>query len=177
MKKLSHVWSWVLTIFLLAGGCGYTTQSALPSRLQTIHIKPFPNKINYTTSTDRQLYFPLLEVKVRNAIIDRFLFDGNLKVREENEADLILSGELINYERVALRYTDDDEVQEYRVHVIVSLVLKDRRYDEILWEESGFAGEATYFVSGALATSESSAVEAATLDLARRVVERTIENW
>ncbi|HPB68354.1 MAG TPA: LPS assembly lipoprotein LptE, partial [Candidatus Omnitrophota bacterium] len=117
------------------------------------------------------------EVKVRNAIIDRFLFDGNLRVAEKDQADLVLSGELIRYERYALRYTDNDDVQEYRVHVIVNLVMKDCRQNEVFWEESGFAGEATYFVSGAMATTESSALEEATVDLARRVVERTIENW
>ncbi len=167
----------IAAVFSGMGGCGYTTQSALPARLKTICVEPFVNNIDYTASDDRQIYFPLLEVKVRNAIIDRFLFDGNLRVAEKDQADLVLSGELIRYERYALRYTDNDDVQEYRVHVIVNLVMKDCRQNEVFWEESGFAGEATYFVSGAMATTESSALEEATVDLARRVVERTIENW
>ncbi|HOY08926.1 MAG TPA: LPS assembly lipoprotein LptE [Candidatus Omnitrophota bacterium] len=178
MKLFLSFRFWFITAVLFGmAGCGYTTQSALPARLKTIFVEPFINSIDYTADGDRQIYFPLLEVKVRNAVIDRFLFDGNLRVTEKDQADLVLSGELVRYERYALRYTDNDDVQEYRVHVIVNLVMKDRRHNEVLWEESGFAGEATYFVSGALATTESSALEEATVDLARRVVERTIENW
>ena len=36
--------------------------------------------------------------RVRNDVIDRFLFDGNLQVVEEDKADVILIGELIGYE-------------------------------------------------------------------------------
>jgi hypothetical protein len=46
-----------------------------------------------------------------------------------------------------------------------------------MWKYDRFIGEATYFVTGAQATSEESAVEEATTDLARRIVERTVENW
>ncbi len=43
--------------------------------------------------------------------------------------------------------------------------------------EPSFSGEATYFTVGAQAKSESAALEDALTDLARRVVERVIENW
>ena len=158
-------------------GCGYTTRSALPARLQAIYIQPFKNEVDYTTSRQRSIYIPLLESKVRDAVINRFLFDGNLKIAEEQDADLILNGKIKAYERTALRYTDDDDVQEYRIHIVIDMVLSDTAQQEPLWEELGFTGEATYFVTGALATSESAAIEEATTDLARRVVERTIENW
>lgn len=164
---------------LLAGGtgCGYTTRSALPARLKTVCVLPFKNNINYTTDSRRNIYLPLLEVKARDAIINRFLFDGNLRIAEEAAADLVLSGELIGYQRSALRYTDNDDVQEYRVQIVINMTLTDRASQEVLWEEQGFAGEATYFVTGPLTTTEDSAVVEATTDLARRVVERTIENW
>ncbi|MCK5082038.1 MAG: LptE family protein [Candidatus Omnitrophica bacterium] len=140
-------------------------------------MEPFKNSINYTTGTGRNIYFPLLEVKARNAVINRFLLDGNLKIVEPHEADLILKGELKRYERSGLRYTDDDDVQEYRVHITVSFDLIDTRSGEISWAEPNFVGEATYFVTGPSAKSEESAVEAAIVDLARRIVERTIEDW
>ena len=158
-------------------GCGYTTKSTLPQSIKTIRVEPFKNSIDYTTGISRNIYLPLLEVEARNAVIDRFLFDGNLKVVEPHQADLILKGELKRYQRTALRYTDDDDVQEYRVHVTVSFELSHAGSDEISWSEPNFVGEATYFVSGPSAKSEESAVDEAILDLARRIVERTIENW
>ena len=165
----------VLTLFL--SGCGYTTSSSLPGRLKTVYVEPFRNKINYAVENKRNTYFPLLEVKVRDATVTRFLFDGHLRIDESDTADIVLRGDLVEYRRDALRYTDSNDVQEYRVQIFVDLVLWDTEKNELFWAENRFAGEATYFVSGPAAGTESAAVEEATVDLARRIVERTIENW
>ena len=122
-------------------------------------------------------YFPLLEVNVRNAIIDRSIFDGALKIAPEDKANLVLSGDLIGYDRSTLRNDDNDNTLEYRIHVTVSMTLRDMEKKEVVWSESGFVGETTYFVSGAQAKTEADAIEDALTDLARRVVERTIEDW
>ena len=167
--------SWVSCLALT--GCGYSTRSTLPSSIKTIHVEPFKNSIDFTTGNQRDIYLPLLEIKAHNAVIDRFMFDGNLKIAELHLADLILKGELIGYQRSALRYTDNDDVQEYRVQVIVSFELVDAKTGESSWKEPGFTGEATYFVSGPQISTEDSAIDNAILDLARRIVERTIEDW
>jgi hypothetical protein len=149
----------------------------LPSRNKTIHIAPFKNKITYTNEKTPETYIPLLEVKIRNATADRFLFDGNLKVEQSEQADLILRGELLNYQRDALRYTDNQDVQEYRISIVVSLKMWDQNSNELFWEEPSFVGDTTYFVSGPSAKAETVALEDAINDLARRIVERTIEDW
>jgi len=177
MRVFSTLMSLCLVFCVLFSGCGYTTKSILPKNIRTIYIAPFKNNINFTTGTGRNIYLPLLEIDVRNAIIDRFLFDGNLKIARPEVANLILKGELNNYDRSGLRYTDDDDVEEYRVHITVSFVMWDTKRDEISWTESNFAGEATYFVTGPQVSTEESAVDKAIVDLARRIVERTIENW
>lgn len=160
-------------------GCGYTTRSALPARLKTVYIEPFKNSMDYTTATgDRSVYIPLLEVKVRDAIVDRFLFDGNLRVTAApEEADLVLTGEVVDYQRNPLRYTDDDDVQEYRIQIVTKLSLAETGSDAPMWAYNRFIGQATYFTAGAQATSEESAMQEAMVDLARRIVERTIEDW
>ncbi len=166
-----------LLSMVLVSGCGYTTSSTLPSSIKTIHVESFKNTIDFAQEGHRNIYLPLLEVKVQNAIINRFLFDGNLKIAEAARADIILKGELISYDRTVLRYTDDEDAQEYRIHITVSLELWNSKNQEVSWKEPGFVGEATYFVTGALAKSEESAVDEAITDLARRVVERTVEDW
>lgn len=167
----------IAVALLAVAGCGYVTHSALPSDWRTIHVASFANKIDYASPSKRNLYLPLLEIKARDAIINRFAFDGSLKIREEDEADLILQGELINYERGPLRFTDVYDVQEYRIRVIVNLKLTEGMNGPVVWQEKGFAGEATYFVSGPRARSESAALDEALTDLARRTVERTLDNW
>ena len=158
-------------------GCGYTTSSTLPSHLKTLYVDRLANEVSYTSSGSREVYFPLLEVDARNAIIDRFQFDGNLKLTDTDRADLVLKGKLIEYERQGLRYSDNDVAEEYRIHVVVSLEMWDMTKGEIKWAEPRFVGEATYFLTGPEATSEESAVQKALEDLARRVVERTVEDW
>lgn len=168
----------VLCFFILGiVGCGYTTKSALPPRLKTINIQPFKNSINYATLGDRDVYFQLLEVKVHNAVVDRFQFDGNLRIVQPEAADLILKGEVVESRRNPLRYTSNDDVEEYRIQIVMKLELLDVKTGEPMWEYDRFVGEATYFLTGVQATSEDSAVAEAALDIARRIVETTIENW
>lgn len=167
----------LLTVAGTLGGCGYTFKSSLPAGLKTIYVETFENKIDFTTENRRNLYLPLLEQEVRRAVTDRFLFDGNLKLEDANNADLILEGKLLNYRRVGLRFASNDDVEEYRVYITVSLRLTRNGEEVAMWEESSFIGEATYFVSGPRATSEESAVNEAVEDLARRIVERTVEDW
>ncbi len=170
----------ILTLVVLSLtqiSCGYTTKSSLPGNLKAIYVAPFDNNVNYSTEHERNVYFPLIEVKARDEVINRFQFDGNLKIAEEDEADLILTGKLLNYDRVPLRYTNGDVVEEYRIKVIMSLELWDVEKQEMMWVETRFVGDDTYFPIGPLATTEDAAVEGAVEDLARRIVERTIENW
>ncbi len=170
----------LVTVFLICSsltGCGYSTRSLLPGHIKTIYVAPFKNNVVYTTESSRNLYFPLLEVNVRNATVDRFLFDGHLKVEDGETADIILKGSLLNYQRDALRYTDSNDVLEYRLQIFVSLELLDSKTGEVIWQEPNFVGETTYFPTGALAKTEAQALQDALTDLARRIVERTVEDW
>lgn len=172
MKRLVMI---TMMVGLLAG-CGYSTGSLLPSKYKTICVLPFKNNVGYTQSRDIT-YVPLLEVKVREAIVDRYLFEGHLHIAKEDTADLVLKGELKGFERQELRVTDNQDVQEFRINIIVNMTLWDPVDQKEVWSEPNFAGEATYFVSGPQAKSESAAIQDALTDLARRAVERTLEDW
>ncbi len=176
-SKFCVVFFSILVISIGMSGCGYTTGASFGGGKKTIFIEPIKNNVDYGSDSRRTVYLPLLEVDVRNAVIDRFLFDGNLKIAQEQTADFLLKGELIQYNRDALRFTDNDDVEEYRVLITVKLELWDRATNQLLWEETSFVGEDTFFIRGSTVTTEESAVDGAIEDLARRIVERTIENW
>lgn len=167
-----------------AFGCGYSTHSVYHGPYKTIFIEPFANKVDIlsedATSTSQRFrtYHPLLETDLRTAVINRFMFDGGLRIAAKEGADVVLKGELIDYRRDALRYENNQEdVAEYRVSLIMRLTLFKKGEEKPLWNEPGFIGDATYFTSGAQAKTEKAALDVAIADLARRVVERTIENW
>jgi len=166
-----------LVLSLTMAGCGYTTGTVLPANYKKIAVEPFQNKVSYIEENNSGTYIPLLETNVRTAIIDKFLFDGHLRIADPDKADLVLSGSLIKFEQDDLREDVNQNVQQYRIRVVVSLTLKDAATGKVVWTEPSFAGEATYFLTGSQSQTQSAAVDAALADLATRVVERTIENW
>lgn len=171
----------ILLIALFSiSGCGYTTRSLLPTEFKTIYVENFVNKIKVTAeSSDERMYRgyrPGMEIDVTKAIRDKYLFDGNLKVTDSQDADLVLTGELVDFRNESLRYDRNDNVLEYRVRMVVNIKLYTKD-GKTRWVEDGFAGESLYNTTGSLAKSESTAIKEAEADLARRVVERTIEEW
>lgn len=183
-RKTKHVLSLVAcTLYLGVAGCGYTTRPGLATYLKTIHVKPLVNKIDLTQLATANNRFPLyrhgMETEVTKEILNRFQFTGLLRPAGAEKADCRLEGELVEFRRDALRYDANQKVEEWRLNVVVNLKFYDlhANADEPAWEESGLTGDATYFELGAKAESESAALDRAITDLARRVVERIVENW
>jgi hypothetical protein len=177
------------TCFLLAGilaGCGYTTRSMLYGNYNTIYVSPFVNKVDIAEETfsanKYRIYRPMLETDITKKVINQYLLDGNLKLSKETSADLVLKGELIEYRKDPLSYTADTEnVTEYRINIYVNLSLWDVKENKVLWQENNFNGNYSYFTefadSANVKVSEAAAVNNAVEDLARRIVERTVEQW
>ena len=167
-------------VFYLAG-CGYTTRSMIVDKYRSIYITPFENKIDVTqegyAANRYRIYRPALETDVTRAVTNRFFTDGNVKPGLLEAADLMLKGELVEFRRDPLRYSDNDEVEEYRINIVVNLALYDKKADQPVWQEANFTGDTTYFTAGPQAKSEDAAVSDALSDLARRIVERTVEQW
>ncbi|MBM3246272.1 MAG: hypothetical protein FJZ13_02960 [Candidatus Omnitrophica bacterium] len=172
----------VSAVFII-GGCGYTTRSAISSRFKTIYITPFLNRVDITQETDvaskYKIYRPYLETDITKAVIDKFLWDGNLRPTKAQAADVTLKGELVEFRKDPLRYTDDEDVEEYRINLIVNLSLWDNRENKLVWEEPRFTGDTTYFPisTNPQYKSEAAAITTAITDLAQRIVERTVEEW
>ncbi|MFH1782505.1 MAG: LPS assembly lipoprotein LptE [Candidatus Omnitrophota bacterium] len=161
-------------------GCGYTTSVVTRGNIQTIQVDIFKNKIDITkevSAKDKyEIYVPDLEIDVRDAITERIFLDGHLKLAKKDSADSVLEGEIIEYRRDPLRYQDEDVI-EYRISIACKIVLKKTKDSEVLLEEENIVGDSTYFITGSLAKSETEALKDATKDLARRIVNRIVENW
>ena len=175
-----------LLLATVLAGCGYTTRSMLYGKYSTIYITPFLNKVDITqegySANKYHIYRPMLETDITKNVINRYLFDGNLKPAKEDQADLVLKGELIEYRKDPLSYTaNNEDVTEYRINIYVNLSLWDKKENKLLWQENNFNGNYSYFTSFAsgnvVVVSEDAAVNNAVEDLARRIVERTVEQW
>lgn len=172
---------WSVVCGLWSGGCGYTTRPGLAPHLKTVYIKPFVNQIDLTQLATNYQQFPLyrhgMEVDVTKAVTDRFQFTGLLRPALPERADSRLEGELVAFRRDALRFNASQQVEEWRLNVVVNVRFYDLHTNELVWEEPNLTGDATYFELGAQAEAESTALDRAVKDLARRIVEQTVENW
>ena len=168
-------------LLINSAGCGYTTHSSFIAQYKTIYVPQFVNKIDITKEEDNankyKLYRPFLEQDVTQAVINRFLFDGNLKPSKAQAPDLTLTGELAEFRLDPLRYDSSQNVQEYRINIVVNFKLTDNKENKLLWEENNFTGDTSYFTTSTLQKSEPTAINDALADLARRVVERVVEQW
>ncbi len=166
---------------LLMTGCGYTTRSMVSGKYRTIYITPFVSTIDITgqadTGTSYRVYRPGLESDMTRSLTNKFLLDGNIKPSSQESADLVFKGELIEFRRDALRYTNSDEVEEYRLNIVVNISLWERTENKMLWEEKGFVGDTTYFTQGPAVKSEAAAIADAISDLSLRIVARVVEEW
>ena len=171
----------VASVLLNSAGCGYTQKSLLPDHIKTVTIVPVKNTIDLSSEVSQKdrfrVYRPGTEVDVTNAIINRFIFDGNLRIADPASADAVVEAKLIDYRRDPLRYSQADDVQEYRLSVTLDIEVYEAKTHKVLWHDPNLIGDTTFFLSGPRAISEDDAASKAVDDAARRVVEKTIEIW
>lgn len=189
MKKASILLLIACFVPLFILGCGYTTRSMISTKYSSIYITPFTNQIDITselnTGNKFRIYRPRLETDVTTAVTNRYYFDGNLKPVKKEVADLVLKGEVVDYRKDPLRYTDGNDVSEYRMNLIVNISLWDNKENKMLWEENSFTGYFEYFTNYYPLTNvarygendDTVPLNNALEDLARRVVERTVNEW
>lgn len=180
MRRLSGILAFCLACAVVAG-CGYTTRSMIAARYQTVYVTPFVSAIELANERDSgnkyKVYKPGLETDISRSLTNKFLFDGNLKPVSKDTADVVLKGELVEFRRDPLRYTSGDEVEEYRLVLVVNISLWDRDQETLIWEEKNFTGDTSYFTQGAQAKSETAALQDAVADLSSRIVARVVEEW
>jgi hypothetical protein len=174
MNRLRFLLLGVCMTVATLSGCGYTQQVKLPNDIKTIYVPTFEDKI---PPGNRYAYRAGLEIELTNAVIDRFIFDGNLKVVSKEDADAILEGSILSYEQEGLRFDDLESVEEYRLFLVVAFKLIEQKTQETLIEESNFSGRAEFFTSRSPSSVRRSAANDAVTDLARSLVNRIVEAW
>ncbi len=155
-------------------GCGYTNFATLPNGITSIAVPMFKNEIR---QGDTYTYEAGLEVDITNEIIKRLNYDGNLKVVAPEKADATLEGTIAQYDQETIRYEDRAKVKEYRLFIVVDMSLIDNRTGEEIWAETGFTGRTEYFRTGTFAQTERAAARSAREDLAKKIVDRIVEDW
>lgn len=154
---------------LLAAGCGYRPPGSLtaPGRTPRLHVAPFANST----------YRPGIHALVSAAILRRLQLDRRLTVVDEPRAEAVLGGIVRAYENEAVAFERAEIGRRFRVRLVVTATLTDRRGGAPLRHE--LTGEAFYTagtgVTGTRAAEED-AIQRAANDVAGRLVAVLIDD-
>jgi hypothetical protein len=151
---------------VLALACGYKAGSLLPGHIKTIYIPTFGNE---TTRYG-------IEQDLTSLVVEAFTNDNRLSVVSEAEADAMLRGVIVGYQKGALTFDRAQTVDEFKIEITVSVEFEDLRDGKILWKEGEFRAWESY-TAGEDEGGEEAAIQTAIETLAGDMVSRTLEGW
>jgi outer membrane lipopolysaccharide assembly protein LptE/RlpB len=151
-------------------GCGYSFRGNLPDHIKTVAVPIFQNKTSE----------PGVESLLTSAVIDAFASNGRLRVVKPEEADAILTGEVVGYGVLSIAYDNLANVRQYRLVVTMNLRLRDVKKNETLFDQQGLKEQSDFQVLGAVSQTigaEEGAVRTAATQVARSIVSLTIDRF
>ena len=142
-----------------------TAQYRVPKGIKTIAVDLFQNRTRYSE----------VEFEFTTALRREVSAKTPLKIDKAENADAIISGEIIGYRRHLLRETRADSPTEYRIVVTVKYQVKNVKTGAIIAENSRLKRSADYqLLRGQV---ERQAREEAIRELARNLVQDAFNRW
>jgi hypothetical protein len=155
-----------VVILFLACSCGYSASALLSSKFKRIYIPTFENETAQYG----------IEQELTEAVVQAFTTDNRLTVVSESDADIMLRGVIVQYERGALTFDRAQTVEEFRVSINISVALEDLSEGKIVWEDNTMNAWESYSETTE-GVSEDEATAAVMQTLASDIVSRTLEGW
>jgi hypothetical protein len=149
---------------ILVLSCGpYSFSGATLSDIKSVYVPAIANEtIEYG-----------LGEELTSKVTEAFVADNSLKVVSQDVADAIISGRVISYKRSSYTYNKEDQVQEYKVDIAVTI--KFARTDgSPIWEEPNLSA---YGLFAADTETEEDGKTEALAKLAEIIVNRTVRDW
>ena len=158
----------VLIVFLfLPLGCAYYSTSATGSGgIRTVAVPLLENE-----SLEANIHQVLTD-----SLTQEFVTDGALRVVDEDLADAILQGTVVEIKEEPFTY--NNQADQYQISVFLKVVFYDTREKKALWEAERMRGYGIYSASGVREENRQEGLGAAIQMLARDVVDRTqVGGW
>jgi len=158
----------VLILFIwLVAGCGYYSfKGSLPSHLKTVAVPLF-----YSQSQE-----PGIAEEITNEVINQFIEDNTLKIADESEADLVLTGTVLAIPPARPAIVKEGEnVAEMRLTVSVKVKCEDVRMSKVLFNKT-FRNEISLNSDAGLEERQLAIKEALQV-IAEDIVNATISGW
>lgn len=149
-------------LLLVFTGCTYSFNPSLYSHIKSIAIPVFENEtVKYGLSEE-----------LTDKLIQGFMEDGSLRIKDEREADSVLLGKVVKYEKLPFIYDEYEKTSAFKVVIGVEVQFRDRVNDRTLWTKK-FEDWGSYSAEG----DEEEGIEQAMEKLKDRLVREIVEGW
>jgi len=167
-KKVLSILIFTFSLWFI-GGCGVYSASSgrVDESLKRVAVPFLENK-----SAE-----PNIEIQLTEAIIEAIQDDNTLKVVDERDADSILSGSVLRYFLKEAFTTQDLQVDEYQVQILVELSFIQVKTGEKIIENKRITGIGNYILNDPEGSSEATARLEAATDIVREVLAIIVEDW
>ena len=144
--------------------CGvYTFNPQGKSDITSVAVERFDNETPEFGLADR----------MTDDVIDAFIADGSMKIVSTENADAILIGSLVRYDRRPHEFTPEDEVISYAVTMDFDIILKNSGDGSEIWKER-ISQQGIYKVDE---ESEEDGQQAAIGLLVDAIINKTTKSW
>jgi len=127
--------------FVLLFGCGYSFAPQgkfIENRIQRVYVKSFNNK---TSQAEIENY-------LRKAFINQFIQNSRFKiVNNEESADAIVKGTVLNLNRSPLSYLQNDLTAQERATIILEVTFQENESGKIIWSSKNMTGSVDYAIN------------------------------
>jgi len=155
---------WLLAVIgaaTMIAGCGvYSFSSSSKPPFESINGVPFENE----TLEGQSVVDPLT-----NAVINAFILDNTVKIRDASQAEAIMTGTLRSYHRDPYTYDKEDIVTKYAVKISLHVKVVKAKTEDVIWEDDFFAEGAYDAVSETEETGQEKAIALLTEDILNKV--------
>lgn len=116
---------------LIAAGCGYhfaAEGSGLPSQARTIYVQSFSNRSRFTGVNDELMRY------IKDEIAEHKRLE---LVDSANQADLVLSGEVVYADSTPVAFNSVNEPLLYNRALTANATLTDAHTHQVIWDSRG----------------------------------------
>ena len=146
----------------LTGCAGYHLgpTNGLRSGERSVQVNSFVN----------QTIEPRLSDAIGSSLRKNLQKDGTYRLNTSNEGDIILSGTIINYNRIQVSFQPKDvsTPRQYRVVIIAQITARERRSGKVVLNRK-VSGQSTLFVGTDLPSAERQSLPLVADDLAKNI--------
>ncbi|TNE72513.1 hypothetical protein EP331_07045 [bacterium] len=161
----------LLALVLLLSGCfSYSFSGGnIPPNINKIYIPFFPDKTNSGQAS--------LSDQLNQALVNRFINQSRLQmVADENDADVVLKGDLVSYRNTPFSISGEDISTENRVEIVVKAVYKYTEETKPVYDKS-FNGFFNYDTTTDPIQGEQNAIVQALDQISRKMFDEAVGQW